>query len=182
MQRTRARLAQSARSLGMVLALMGQLLLALGVPLPAPSRSAGQAFPCQGRPCGCLDAAECWQGDCCCFTLEQKVAWADAHGVELPAHVRPLLAKRKAEEPPPCPECEKLRQSNAVPVRWIVGAFAGKCRGEGPAGLLLSEPAIPPVTDCVTQLAPEAGEMLAVQSNQPISHRTPPPAPPPRRS
>jgi len=88
------------RDLVVVLALISHLAAAFGVPLPvtAPrnAKKAGHPFPCQDRPCGCLTAEECWKGDCCCFTLEQKVEWAEANGVEPPPHVRPLVEARRA--------------------------------------------------------------------------------------
>ena len=164
----------------MVLALAGHLLLALGVPATAPTgKSARQPFPCQDRPCGCFDADTCWKGDCCCFTLEQKVEWAEANGIEPPAHVRPLVKARQAEQAPPCPECDKARRSQAAPPRWAVGAFAQKCRGEGPTGILVSEPAVLPLQRAMP-LLPEPGEPVAAASDLPHFRRLPPASPPPR--
>jgi hypothetical protein len=95
------------------------LLVLLGIlcsffPLPAPpsvvsgtasgpsmaARSAvrpiekdrSRPFPCAQRVCGCRSAEQCWK-KCCCFTDAQKVAWADAQGVELPAFVRESAAR-----------------------------------------------------------------------------------------
>ncbi len=72
-------------------------MITFGFPLPARSRKKptdGVAYPCQNRPCGCLTSEQCWQGDCCCFTLEEKLAWAEANGVEPPEHVRQLVESR----------------------------------------------------------------------------------------
>lgn len=57
-----------------------------GVPLPAgtPSDKFGAPFPCQSHACGCRSAAACW-ANCCCFTPEEKLAWARANGVTPPA-------------------------------------------------------------------------------------------------
>lgn len=55
------------------------------------------AYPCQHRPCGCMTAAQCWRGDCCCFTLEEKLAWAEANGIEPPQHVRPMVEARRQQ-------------------------------------------------------------------------------------
>jgi hypothetical protein len=57
-----------------------------GVPLPAgmSSDKFGAPFPCQSHACGCRSAAACWT-DCCCFTLDEKLAWARANGVTPPA-------------------------------------------------------------------------------------------------
>jgi hypothetical protein len=192
-----------------VLTLFSHLMVTLGFPLPASTatkaKDASRPFPCQNRPCGCLTADECWKGDCCCFTLEEKLAWADANGIEPPDHVRPLVASRKArpsplgqknhagccsetaqhEEAPStattssccrqdapldarcCPDdnggseesrsdcpacaakaslesCKKRLSTDRPGVRWVVGMFARKCRGEGPAGLFQLEPAVFP--------------------------------------
>ncbi len=80
------------------MALVGQLVSSFGMPLPIapPSKDASIPYPCQERPCGCVSADECWAGDCCCFTLEEKLAWAEANGIEPPAHVRPAVEARKA--------------------------------------------------------------------------------------
>lgn len=59
--------------------------LALPVPLgPGVPQAAGVPFPCRGHRCGCASPAACWAGDCCCFTLAEKIAWAEARGVEPP--------------------------------------------------------------------------------------------------
>jgi hypothetical protein len=88
------------RKAAAVLTLLSHLFATFGFPLPAPFSSsikdASQPFPCQNRPCGCLTAEQCWAGDCCCFTLEEKLAWAEANGIEPPEHVRPLVELRKS--------------------------------------------------------------------------------------
>ena len=66
---------------------------ALLLPLPVAflrttgsEKDLSQPFPCQNRPCGCQSAEQCWK-KCCCFTNEQKVAWAKTNNVKLPAYV-----------------------------------------------------------------------------------------------
>jgi len=88
------------RSTGMLLVLAGYSLAYFGVPLPRPSeKDLSKPFPCATRACGCMSAESCWK-DCCCFTLEQKLAWAAENGVEAPqwllAETRPL-ARRASE-------------------------------------------------------------------------------------
>jgi len=98
----------------LVLTLFSHLMATFGFPMTASSHNphdASQSFPCQNRPCGCATANLCWQGDCCCFTLEEKLAWADTQGIEPPKHVRPLVESRKARPAPPkampcCSEAE----------------------------------------------------------------------------
>jgi hypothetical protein len=60
------------------------VLTAFGVPLPAaPVRKGSVPFICQSRACGCQSAEQCWSG-CCCFTPEQRWAWARQQHVEPP--------------------------------------------------------------------------------------------------
>ncbi|MBY0460278.1 MAG: hypothetical protein K2V38_23425, partial [Gemmataceae bacterium] len=92
------------RDVIVVLTLISHLMVTFGFPLPAPNRikpSDGVPYPCQSRPCGCLTSEQCWKGDCCCFTLEEKITWAEANGVEPPAHVRPLVESRKSRPTAP---------------------------------------------------------------------------------
>src|SRR5262249_11352316 len=103
------------RSAAAIAALVGHLFSAVGLPLPGPSAIPAASpllYPCQGHSCGCRSYDECWAGDCCCFTLREKVAWARANGIEPPAH-----AVRAVDEPAPdrcaedeaagCPCCAK---------------------------------------------------------------------------
>jgi hypothetical protein len=70
------------------------LLAALEVPLPVfVHKIGGQPFPCQDHLCGCRTAEQCW-AHCCCFTPEQRWAWAREHNVEPPAY-----AEKPAEKP-----------------------------------------------------------------------------------
>lgn len=65
---------------------LAYLLAALDIPLPvAIHKDASQPFPCQDHPCGCKNAEQCWTS-CCCFTAEERWAWARAHHVEPPAY------------------------------------------------------------------------------------------------
>lgn len=92
------------RDVVVVLTLVSHLMSTIGFPLPAFGRTGkdlSRPFPCQNRPCGCLNADQCWKGDCCCFTLEDKFEWALANGMEVPEHVRPLVESRKKQPPPP---------------------------------------------------------------------------------
>jgi hypothetical protein len=66
--------------------LLAYLVSTLGFPLAATARKDGaQPFPCQDHSCGCQSAEECWRG-CCCFSPEERLAWARQHGVEPPAY------------------------------------------------------------------------------------------------
>ena len=76
--------------------LVCQLPAPLALPTAANGKDRSELYPCRDRPCGCGSAAQCWTG-CCCFTNAQKVAWAEANGVTLPAFVR-AAAKREAAD------------------------------------------------------------------------------------
>jgi hypothetical protein len=76
-----------ARVVCVAAVLAGYSVACIGLPLPkliAKDRS--RPFACADRSCGCMNADDCWD-DCCCFTREQKLAWAVEHGVEVPAWV-----------------------------------------------------------------------------------------------
>jgi hypothetical protein len=57
------------------------------VPFPASvfTRKGGQPFLCQDHPCGCATAEDCWR-HCCCFTAEERWAWARENNIEPPEY------------------------------------------------------------------------------------------------
>jgi hypothetical protein len=66
--------------------LISYLATATGLPLPIlPDKDRSQPFPCQNHACGCQSAQDCWH-HCCCFTPEEKRAWAREHGMEVPSY------------------------------------------------------------------------------------------------
>jgi len=230
------------RDVIVVLTLVSHLMVTFGFLLPTPSRKKptdGIPYPCQSRPCGCLTAEQCWAGDCCCFSIEEKLAWAEANGVEPPEHVRPLVESRKAGPAPPkkksccseaeptpepavsaqptgcvkqkpaatccshksvceaerdaeCPHCaakakpsccEKKKAptpDGEAGVRWVVGIFAQKCRGMGPAGLFKLDPSVVPDLTLIHLPEPERDDHIALRSDRIISVTHSPPTRPPR--
>lgn len=46
-----------------------------------PRKDRSIAFPCMDRACGCHDAAGCKE-HCCCFSDDEKLAWAVEHHVD----------------------------------------------------------------------------------------------------
>jgi hypothetical protein len=193
------------RSVLAVLAVMAHVLAATGAPLPSSRVSRPEQpsvpYPCQDHPCGCVDSDVCWAGDCCCFTLEQKLAWAEARGIEPPAHVRPAVETRKAAAPKPkkkpcCSEesdaephacCEKAPPAEPQPpaarptgLHWVSSIFSQKCRGEGSAGVLQPDPAVPPALPVTRPAAHTPRGFAPATSPATVftSHR--PPTPPPR--
>ena len=163
------------------LAALGGLLAALGWPAPPSARRSGEAYPCQARACGCVSAEKCWAGDCCCFTLEEKLAWADARGIEVPGHVRPLVARRASRPSrPKCPACERAKPSQSP--RWVIGVQNEKCRNKGPGAspetgdLFASTPPRPRLIGATPEVFNASGD------DRPTSVDHFPTTPPPRRA
>ena len=138
----------------MIAALLSQIIAATGAPVLSPRKTKAGAipFPCQNHPSGCTTSEQGWAGDCCCFTLEQKLAWADERGIEPPAHVRPMVEARKAttlkqkakssccsltvqsEKRSCCDDGSHEIASEQPAVKWVAGILAQKCRGEARPG------------------------------------------------
>lgn len=189
-----------------VAALLAQAFAATGAPVfarPGAGKSGAVPFPCQNHPCGCATSEQGWAGDCCCFTLEEKLAWADARGVTPPEHVRPAVAARKLapkSEASCCakksaPSCcdrteggagkscapEHLQPAKPV-IKWVAGVFAQKCRGEGTAGLLKLELISIPAPSAVLREVARTRDVVRAPDPRLTSALHIPPTPPPRNS
>jgi hypothetical protein len=71
------------------LALASYLATSVGLPLPAlRGKDHTRPFPCQDHVCGCANAEQCWH-NCCCFSPEERLAWARARDIEPPADMAP---------------------------------------------------------------------------------------------
>lgn len=73
---------------------------AMWLPVPqlsSPQKDRSEPYPCMDRPCGCVSAAQCWK-QCCCFTNQQKVAWAEENRVTVPESVVAAAAQENAQE------------------------------------------------------------------------------------
>lgn len=195
--RPRQLAARARRGLVVALALAGYLAGAVGFPLPAPgAKDTSRPFPCQGHACGCQNAEQCWK-HCCCYSAEEKLAWARAHHVEPPAEVvaeaergwcAPRLRDREAakaagEEPCACACCKKKESKPAAPPKqgatWVVGMMARGCGGHGTDWL--GGPASfppPPPTDWHFEWTPVCWLAPADALSFILSQA--PPAPPPR--
>lgn len=91
----------SARTWVLACVMVGHVLISVGYPVNvAVVTDAGIPYPCASRACGCRSSAECWQGDCCCFTLAEKVAWAEKQHVALPDDVYVHLAELNGTKKP----------------------------------------------------------------------------------
>lgn len=89
------------------LSLIVYSIVALGIPVPAPGGpTSGEAFPCAGHRCGCHSAAQCWN-DCCCMSMEEKLAWAEANDVTPPEYVVAAVEREKEKAAASsCPCCK----------------------------------------------------------------------------
>lgn len=73
------------------------LVSSVGLPLPTIAMKDGsKPFPCLKRACGCQTADDCWK-KCCCFTDEEKLAWARENGVTPPDEVVARVAARRGQ-------------------------------------------------------------------------------------
>lgn len=161
--------------------------------LPAPSRAfkqkSGQPFPCQDHPCGCATAEDCWR-HCCCFTAEERWAWAREHEVEPPEYAERSAAKSwstarlrdQVEGHDPahagCSRCQS-RDPAPIPSRGPVMLAAWRCQGLNAwlsAGAVL--PFVPEQTWGLDH--PIVDWRLADRDRSPCILPLVPPDPPPR--
>ncbi|MCA9160728.1 MAG: hypothetical protein KDA72_20495 [Planctomycetales bacterium] len=77
-----------ARKAVSLLVLCGVLLATAPIPIgwkPKSTTASSEPFPCQDCHCGCLTPEQCWTS-CCCYTPEERLAWAIENGVEPPSY------------------------------------------------------------------------------------------------
>ncbi len=165
------------------------VLSVVGVPV-VPQRvrkDHSRAYPCMDRPCGCVDYDECWAGDCCCFTLEQKLAWAAANQIAPPtcavqAAERAACCEAKPIAPA-CPHCEKTTtccETKQPSVKWVNGVSLQKCKGLTVTTFQLISNGGPPVTPFVYGVDWFVCEWNSLQDLHPDCQFSPPDSPPPR--
>lgn len=146
------------------LSLLNYLALLVGIPLPMPTaKDSSRPFPCQHHRCGCQNAEQCWR-QCCCFTNEQKLAWARENGVTPPAelladsaeehgdhehddhdhpaaadccHARDCCSQREKTPPAHAPISRERGQ------RAVAGFDAARCHGDSPLLVALNLLAAP---------------------------------------
>jgi hypothetical protein len=127
------------------------LTASLGLPFPVVSSG---PHPCQGRACGC-SAERVLSGSCCCSTRLAVKSCCSTKSVGY-----------CSEEPPR--------------VRWVLAWEAAECRGQGPGGLIVPPPAVPPVPPVGVVRSPDPGEPVAATADRPVPVPLRPPTPPPR--
>lgn len=99
-------------------------------------RAATERFPCEGCACGCATAEHCWT-QCCCHSLEERLAWAESNGVAVPRALIPaafarLQARAREATLPACCRARDAQDSccaqSARPLKLpVVSALA--CKG-----------------------------------------------------
>ena len=150
------------------------LVGAVGLPLPTESAEwvvrkakSGKPFPCQHRPCGCLTYEQCWAGDCCCFTLRQKVAWARENGEKVPSIALAKAAVSEIEEETaPC-SCEKKKPACCDSENGTCGQCTSR-EGAGSGGCCdLKKEKGTPVLGCCSEAGAKAS-CCEEQTNTPV--------------
>lgn len=126
-------------------------------------------FPCQNRPCGCRSADTCLK-KCCCFTADQKVAWAKMHRLRATPETSQTAPRRTTVKDDP-PKSHQL---------WRTVSFVRsmECQGLGIAGVCfivtLTAPECPPAPHVTGSDYPRlASDTLPTACLQP-------PVPPPK--
>jgi hypothetical protein len=186
-----------------VAAVMAFFVAALGVPLPRGAvKDRSVPFPCMDRACGCHDAAEC-KAHCCCFTSDEKLAWAADHDVDPEPFVdeQALVdagSGRAADgETPPChegavaaccakkalapPAAERLELQRATdePTEFLSIAAFRQCTGLSPLWTWLGA-ALPPAKSLDYEFQWVVTGRVATWNCHPTSLTFSPPTPPPR--
>ncbi|HQR07983.1 MAG TPA: hypothetical protein PLN21_14240 [Gemmatales bacterium] len=184
------------------LCLFNLLFLIVGIPIPhSRQKDKSVAYPCMDHACGCMNAEQCWRG-CCCYTREEKLAWAKENGVTPPAFV---LAQSE-EEPKSCCSAHKACHESSscceggkktatktcckshaeeqvdeeVHFTWLVTMQAMKCHGQDGWSLLTSVIVVD-VPDVVEKYeAPSLPEVIPCDDETAFSLNADPALPPPR--
>lgn len=169
-------------------ALLAYFAAAVGVLLPAGAgKDRGVPFPCRDRPCGCHDARGCKQ-HCCCFTSEQKLAWAARHGVDPTPFVNSsaVAAARAAAGPteakPAAACCASGPYQPEAPARQhdlISIAAYRACQGLAPLWTTLGA-ALPPPRPLAYEFLWNSPDSLISPAPAAASFSFSPPTPPPR--
>jgi hypothetical protein len=143
------------RRLSAGLALASYLVAIVGFPLPVSAgKDSGRPYPCQGHPCGCGSAEDCWR-HCCCFSPEERWSWAAERHIQPPSYAEKPgaggwraarlrerdghITTRKAD----CPHCAKAPSATSVAT-----TAQSCCAKSRPAG---STPKAPQAREAKTQ-------------------------------
>ena len=177
-----------ARRATALLAALAVVAGACGIPIYQPAaKDADGAYPCMHHACGCASADACWK-KCCCYTRDQKLAWAKEHGVRPPEFVV-RLAANESSRPPSAASCCKTKGKTsgdepADAPSWQVVRLedARQCQGLTSLWLVLSQALLPSEPQTFSRELPLSGWLAAPASAQLSSPAFDPATPPPRRS
>ena len=176
------------------------LVTFIGAMLPLPVRSSrsinskdhSRPFPCQDRPCGCRSAEQC-KKKCCCFSAEQKLAWAKRNRVAASEVVastencetKPLSTRKgccSANRKAKTDDSDRFKKSPDETMRddhIVIGMIAQECQGV--AQTLSGQPVfvIPPVISLSSVVEP-TGQYFVLEKSLFVQRFIEPPVPPPR--
>ena len=188
----------SPRQITSILLIAGFVAALLPIPLISTSPDLGKdlsrPFPCQNRPCGCRSAAQC-KKKCCCFTDEQKLAWAIRNGVD-PSEVVATTSKRSAKSvsaPKVCctmkdvaktqvAHCRsKVKSTSQSRYRIVIAAVANDCQGLAKTAFGQPVFLIPPIAS-LDERFESIIERFFNRGFVVVQAITEPPVPPPRIS
>jgi hypothetical protein len=198
-----------SRRITACVALVCYLATAVGFPVAKPqSKDRGQPFPCQDHPCGCQSAEQCWR-HCCCFSPEERLAWAEARHVEPPSYAeRPAAhgwhtahlrdGTSGGEEKHGCTHCRTLltcqdylplarknccadRPKPPVGIPWVLGVASLRCHGAATLWVSIGAVLPPPAPLEWRDWLPPIG-WLSQRDASPVPLPYTPPDPPPRTS
>lgn len=158
---------------------------------PKNGKDRSAPFPCQDRPCGCRTAEQC-RKKCCCFSTEQKLAWAKRNGVKA-CEVVDASAKCEVVHSTPRKACcsshcatksksttpLKSRTKSVPRKKTVIGIVAQECQGN--AQTLFGQPVflIPAIISLQSLIEP-TGERFICSGSRFIQPAPEPPVPPPR--
>ena len=194
LRRVRVSVALTRRAVVNLVLMVAYLTAVIGYPdyRPVASKEAGEPYPCQFSSCGCRTREQC-RTSCCCHTKAEKVAWAQARGID-PNRVAVLTAAEQTQLArgiaKPASECQKCSsgmkcccQAKAQVVKkpsccdkkpapaglkFVLGIEAQKCRGAGVDWIQAGFVALPPQAVTIT-LAQPVSSATAVVSQRYLS-------------
>ncbi|MFT3880048.1 MAG: hypothetical protein QM703_10370 [Gemmatales bacterium] len=185
-------------ALGLV-CLFNLFFLIVGIPIPhSRQKDKSVAYPCMDHACGCMNAEQCWRG-CCCYTREEKLAWARENGVTPPAFV---LAEAEEEHKDCCSHChqsssccdggkktatkscceshDEEQVDEEVHFTWLVTMQAMKCHGQDGWSLLTSVIVVDVPDVAAVYEAASLPEYMSYEDEAPVSLIVDRVLPPPR--
>ena len=186
----------SQRQITSILLLAAFVAALLPLPLvsfaPHQVKDLSRPFPCQNRPCGCMSAAQC-KKKCCCFSDEQKLAWAKRNDVDASEVVASTKKCHTASESAPHVCCtiknvakaqvahrqSKAKTTSNPRYKIVIGSVADDCQGLAKTAAGQSVFLIPP-TATLNPLIESIVERFVIQGLVPVQAIAEPPVPPPR--